>query len=146
MASPALSRAATLVWFAIDILVVIVFVLVGRSSHGEGLEGVFTTAWPFAVGVVVGWIVIRGWRHPLSVRWTGVVVWAATVALGMTLRAVSGGDVPSAFLFVSFITLGVFIVGWRAIVWTLLALLGRAPGATVDTVEGDDADIQPRRR
>ncbi|MEY2850084.1 MAG: hypothetical protein RI885_2751 [Actinomycetota bacterium] len=146
MLPPALSRVLTVVWFAIDAVAVVAFVLVGRSSHGEGVAGVFGTAWPFLAGAVVGWIVVRGWRHPLSVRWTGIVVWVSTVAIGMLLRALSGGDVPSAFLFVSFIALGVFIVGWRAAVWTALALLGRAPGATVDTAEGDDADVQPRSR
>jgi hypothetical protein len=101
----------------LDVVLVIVFVLIGRVSHGEdlGLFGDLTTAWPFLVGLVVGHIVMRGWRHPFRVAPTGLGIWIATVAVGMLLRWASGQGVELSFVIVAAIVLGVFLLGWRGI-------------------------------
>jgi len=113
-------------WLAavIDIVLVIVFALVGRSSHAEAasLTGLWTTAYPFLAGWLVGSLVVRSWRHPLRLWPTGVVVWVLTVAVGMLLRVltgqgnVEGNPLPLSFVIVATVVLGIFLLGWRAIV------------------------------
>lgn len=103
----------------VDAMLVIVFVLVGRSSHAEGLDpaGVCGTAWPFLAGFAAGWLVALGWRHPLAVWPTGIVVWASTLVIGMWLRVASGQGAALAFIIVAALTLAVFLIGWRSAAW-----------------------------
>src|SRR3954465_10043421 len=84
-------------------VLVIVFVLIGRGSHREAIDvaGVATTAWPFIVGLAVAWIVARAWRSPFRPVWTGVLVFAVTLVVGMLLRFASGQGVEVAFVIVA---------------------------------------------
>ena len=77
----------------VDALAIILFVAIGRRNHDEGVAaaGVIDTAAPFLIALVAGWIASRAWREPLSAR-TGVIVWVATVAIGMVLRKVAFDD------------------------------------------------------
>jgi hypothetical protein len=99
----------------VDTAFVVVFVLIGRRSHAEGLDlvGVAQTAWPFLVALAAGWLVARAWRHPLALWPTAVVIWATTVIGGMLLRAVSGQGIELAFVIVTATVLAVFLLGWR---------------------------------
>ena len=101
----------------VDAAFVVVFVLIGRRSHAEGLDlvGVAQTAWPFLVALAAGWLVARAWRHPLVVWPTAVVIWATTVIGGMLLRAVSGQGIEVAFVIVAAAVLAVFLLGWRLV-------------------------------
>lgn len=103
--------------FVIDAVLVLVFVLIGRRSHGEAatVAGVFTTYWPFFIGLVAGWLVTWAWRRPLALVWPGVPVWLMTVALGMLVRTSAGQGVEPAFIAVAFVVLGVFLIGWRIV-------------------------------
>lgn len=100
-----------------DVVLVLVFVLIGRSSHAEGITpaGVLGTAWPFLVGLAAGWALTRTWRRPFALA-PGLTVWAATVAVGLLLRALSGGGVQPGFVVVTAVVLAVFLLGWRAVV------------------------------
>lgn len=94
----------------------LVFVLIGRASHDESpVLGALVTLWPFAAGLVVGWIAVRGWRRPLSLARVGLPVWAVTVVVGMILRGLTGQGVQVSFVIVASIVLAVFLIGWRAI-------------------------------
>lgn len=103
----------------VDLVCVLVFAAIGRASHGEdvGPVGLAGTAWPFAAGGLVGWVLVLAVRavraRPSAVR-AGVLVWLPTVAVGMLLRAVSGAGVQTSFVVVATIVLGVFLLGWRA--------------------------------
>jgi hypothetical protein len=101
----------------VDLVLILVFVLIGRSSHKEAfsLLGTLTTLWPFLVGAVVGYLVTRAWRHPLAIVWTGIGIWLTTVVIGMLLRWVTGQGIAVSFVIVATIVLGVFLIGWRAI-------------------------------
>ncbi len=112
--------ASVIVAAVVDAALVLVFALVGRASHGEGLLGILTTWWPFLGGLAIGWLVLRAWRSPRRIVWTGVGVWLFTVAGGMLLRIASGQGVQLSFIIVATIVLGVFLLGWRAI--ALLAI------------------------
>lgn len=106
-------------WWAylLDLVMVVLFVSIGRRSHAEGLDpvGLLGTFWPFAVGLVVGWLSVRGVRWPVGAVTSGLVVWVSTVVIGMLLRVVSGQGVEISFVIVTVVVLGVFVLGWRAI-------------------------------
>jgi hypothetical protein len=101
----------------LDACCVLVFVVIGRASHtkGEDLAGIASTAWPFLAGLVLGWAAARAWRRPLALAPAGVVIWLATVALGMALRVVSGQGTAVSFIVVALVFLGLFLLGWRAV-------------------------------
>jgi Protein of unknown function (DUF3054) len=100
---------------AVDVICILVFAIVGRSSHQEttDLLGVAHTAWPFLVGCLLGTLIGRTWRHPYLLR-SGVAVWLGTVIGGMTLRWLTGGGVQLSFVLVASFVLAVFLIGWRA--------------------------------
>ena len=100
-----------------DVCCVLVFVVIGRANHhaGESLAGVTSTAWPFLAGLAAGEVATRGWRQPLALVPTGVGVWAGTVIGGQLLRVVSGQGTAVAFIVVSVLFLGLFLLGWRLV-------------------------------
>ena len=121
--------------FALDVVLVIVFAVIGRASHREELTlaGVAQTTWPFLVGLVLGWLLTRAWQHPLAVRRAGIGIWALTVIAGMLLRGVSDQGVSFPFVVVATVVLLVFLVGWRAVV--ALVRRGRSRASARSSVE-----------
>jgi hypothetical protein len=124
-----------------DVVWVLIFVLIGRSSHteGESVAGIARTTWPFLVGLAVGWAAVGAWRRPAAVVPTGVVVWPVCVAVAMVLRAVSGQGVAGAFILVALAFVGLGLLGWRALagIWCQW----RAPsGGAAHGAAGLDAD------
>jgi hypothetical protein len=109
---------ATIGAATIDILLVLLFVLIGRGSHNEGFSplGTLQTLWPFVAGLALGWVVTFAWRHPRHISWPGIPIWLVTIAAGMLLRMASGQGVQLSFVIVASIVLGVFLVGWRVLV------------------------------
>lgn len=111
--------------FVLDALLVVVFCAIGRRSHDEAvLAGLLRTVWPFATGLVVGWLVAVSprWRAAADARFditalwpAGVVIWACTLAGGMLLRVVSGQGTAVSFVLVAGVVLAVFLLGWRAV-------------------------------
>ncbi|MFG1998926.1 DUF3054 domain-containing protein [Spirillospora sp. NPDC048911] len=99
----------------LDVCCLLVFVAIGRASHEEAasLSGFGTTAWPFLVGLALGWGVTRGWREPFAFVPAGIGIWAVTVAGGMALRALSGQGTAVAFVIVATVFTGVTLLGWR---------------------------------
>ena len=107
---------------AIDILVVVLFVVIGRASHhhGETFGGFLSTWWPFAAGLAVGEVLSArlesGWQGWLR---AGAVVTVSTVAVGMVLRVVAGQGTAVAFIVVALVFLGAFMIGGRAAIAAL---------------------------
>lgn len=104
-------------WLAIDVISVVVFCVLGRRSHAEGLSitGVATTAWPFLAGTAIGWLASRGWRQPTAVVPTGVIVWLCTVVVGMLLRKASSAGMAASFIVVASSVTAVLLLGWRVV-------------------------------
>ncbi|WP_375425068.1 DUF3054 domain-containing protein [uncultured Friedmanniella sp.] len=102
---------------AADVICLLVFAIVGRSSHGEttGLTGVLHTAWPFLVGGLVGTVVGRLVNDPFTLR-AGACTWLGALVLGMALRAATGAGVAISFVVVTAVVLAVLLLGWRGIV------------------------------
>ncbi|MFC3997156.1 DUF3054 domain-containing protein [Nocardiopsis sediminis] len=108
----------------LDLLCVLVFIVVGRASHVEGvtLAGVAATAWPFVAALAIGWAVVRAWRAPGRIVPSGLVIWPVTVAVGMALRVVAGEGTQVSFIIVTALFLGATLLGWRAIAALYLRL------------------------
>ncbi|MGZ0711010.1 DUF3054 domain-containing protein (plasmid) [Coraliomargarita sp. W4R53] len=114
--------------FVLDAALVVVFAIIGRASHDEGIfgpggSGLWQTSWPFLVGLVLGWLISRAWLAPASPLRTGLPVWAITVSGGMVMRYASDQGVAIAFVIVATVTLLLLLVGWR----TVAALIARRP-------------------
>ncbi|WP_207344308.1 DUF3054 family protein [Arthrobacter sp. E3] len=110
------STSKTLLYAAaVDIVLVLVFAVSGRSSHTESLTagGIFQTAWPFLASLAIGWLVCRTWTHPLRLWPHGVLLWLITVAGGMALRIASGNTAELPFVIVATLVLGTFLLGHR---------------------------------
>ncbi|PZE67050.1 DUF3054 domain-containing protein [Curtobacterium sp. MCBD17_021] len=110
-------------WLAavVDVVLIVAFAVIGRSSHGEPFAplGLWTTAFPFLAGWAIAYVTSGAWSRPLATWPTGVVVWVLTVFVGLAIRVatgqgvVDGNPLPISFVVVTTIVLGVFLVGWR---------------------------------
>ncbi len=111
----------------LDLAFVVVFVLIGRRSHEEGVLSIGTVnaVWPFVVGAAVGWVASRAWRNPFGWVNPGLIIWCATVVVGMLLRVVSGQGVQLSFVIVASVFTGLFLIGWR-LVAGIMVRRGRA--------------------
>ncbi|MFD4441317.1 DUF3054 domain-containing protein [Nocardia sp. NPDC058519] len=111
--------------FGIDALLVIVFCAIGRRSHDEAvLAGLLKTAWPFGLGLILGWglavLVARSTRFDATALWpSGILIWAGTFVGGMVFRAISGQGVALSFMIVAASVLALFLLGWRAAIRAL---------------------------
>ena len=106
--------------FIIDLLLVLLFVAIGRNTHEDGfsLSGMTSTTWPFAVGLVAGWLVIVLTHRDATTKSSGTIIAIWTVTMGMILRVISGQGTALSFVIVALVFLSLFFVGWR----TLLSL------------------------
>ena len=112
--NPTRRTAAALVT---DLVCVVVFCTIGRRSHAEGLTvaGIAETAWPFLTGTLAGWLAARAWQRPTNLYPTGLIIWVATIAVGMLLRKATSAGTAGSFIVVASITTAVLLLGWRAI-------------------------------
>ncbi len=101
---------------AVDVICILIFAIIGRSSHQEATDllGVVHTAWPFLAGCLLGTVIGRIWRAPVSLG-SGIAVWLGTVVGGMSLRVLTGAGVQLSFIIVASIFLALLLIGWRAL-------------------------------
>jgi hypothetical protein len=99
----------------IDLVIVVLFVGIGRSVHDHGVSvgGLTSTTWPFAAGLVIGWLVLFATRRTGATLRDGVAVCLATVSVGMVLRVLAGQGTAVAFVAVALAFLGAAMLGWR---------------------------------
>ena len=104
------------------------FVVIGRhaNGHGDGLAGIWQTAWPFLAGLVLGLLAARAWRHPAAIVPSGIGAWLGAAALGMVIRVLAGQGTAAAFIAVTLAFLALFLLGWRAVARTVAARLRAA--------------------
>ncbi len=119
-------RAVSLI---LDVACVLAFVTLGRHSHhrGDSLAGIWTTSWPFLVGLAAGLLAVRGWRQPSALAPAGLGAWLGAAGLGMIVRVLAGQGTAVAFIFVTLAFLALFILGWRIVARIVLVQL-KAPG------------------
>jgi Protein of unknown function (DUF3054) len=109
------SRIAALA-LAADVVAVVVFAAIGRSSHGESgdILGLIGTAAPFLIGLGAAWATPIVRSEPT--RWVaGGVALAGTVVVGLMVRAGFTGWPPLIFTVITLVSLAVLMLGWRAL-------------------------------
>ena len=110
-------RLATRIAVLVDLVIVLIFVAIGRSVHDNGVnvDGLASTAWPFVAGLFAGWLWVTKRLRTGVGPVDGLVISLVTVALGMVLRVISGQGTAVAFIAVAIGFLGLFMVGWRVL-------------------------------
>ncbi len=114
--------AAWLPSLVADLVVVLLFALLGRISHEEGnlALGTLGTAAPFALGLMAGWLRAPCAGMPTAQRARSVrfgwwlLAW--TMGGGILLRWLVGDGLAPAFLLVATAVLTVGLVGRRRVV------------------------------
>jgi len=106
---------------AADACCVLVFVAIGRHAHGhgDGVAGIWQTAWPFLAGLGIGLAAVRAWRRPLAVRPAGLGAWLGAAWAGMVIRVLAGQGTAAAFIAVATAFLALFLLGWRVVLIAL---------------------------
>ncbi|QXB42431.1 DUF3054 domain-containing protein [Jonesia denitrificans] len=113
------------VWFALDVVLVVLFAAAGRQSHNEvaTIVGIADTAWPFLLGLLVGWVITRQWQTTTTGLPIVFQVWPAAImlafvtwAFALAIRVLAGDTNSGGFPFVALGFLLLMLVGWR-IVW-----------------------------
>ena len=107
-----------------DLLALLLFVVMGRSSHDEGnpVPGILGTAWPFIVAWLTVAPVMGAFRqHPgagvAAVARVTVISWLTALPVAALLRAIALGRVsPWTFYLVTLIVAGVLLLVWRSVV------------------------------
>ena len=114
-ATPALRKS--IYAFVADAAFGFLFIFIGTRNHDTDTDpaGVFSTAAPFLIALIVGWGALRAWKAPHKVA-NGVGLWLITIVIGMLLRhfAFDKGT-AGAFVVVATIFNAFTLVGWRFI-------------------------------
>lgn len=109
---------------AADVVLVMLFAVLGNRSHASGLTvpDVWSTAWPFLLGLGLSWLLAFSWGNPHRIWPTGVFVVLGTVGLGMVFREVfTDGGVQVSFVAVALGAITLLLLTRRA----LFGLLAR---------------------
>lgn len=112
-ATPALRKS--IYAFVADAAFIFLFIFIGTRNHDTDTDtaGVFSTAAPFLIALLVGWCALQVWKAPHKVA-NGVGLWLITITIGMLLRhfAFDRGT-AGAFVVVATIFNAFTLVGWR---------------------------------
>ncbi len=111
----------------VDLVLVTGFGIVGHWTHGGdmSLVGIAETSWPFLAGLAAAWLLTCAWQQPLSPLRTGVGLWAATILIGMMIRAFLGDGTAGAFIIVAGLLNFATLVGWRVVATAVAGRGGR---------------------
>ena len=106
---------------ALDVTVLVVFVALGKRSHGEqgGLGWYGHVLWPFLVGLAVAALTTRCYRTARSGREGRrrvAAAWLVTVAVALVLRTLfEGKTLITTFVIVATAFIGLGMFGWRSV-------------------------------
>ncbi|MQM00274.1 hypothetical protein Taro_033015 [Colocasia esculenta] len=113
-----------------DVLFLLVFAAVGRFSHGLPVLDVATlrTADPFVAGWFLGAYFLGGYGDDgkgFNGTSAGVLAaaksWAVGIPIGLGIRSLASGHIPpTTFMLITMGTTGFLLIGWRALLYTLL--------------------------
>ena len=102
--------------FLFDVVCVTAFVFIGPRNHDTdtGAGGVFSVAAPFLMSLFA--VHVAGLAARAKTITAGIIIWVATVGLGMVLRHwVFDKGTATAFVIVATVFLGGSMVGWRVV-------------------------------
>ncbi|MCS3491847.1 hypothetical protein M2368_000819 [Arthrobacter sp. JUb119] len=114
-------------WMAVDIVLIVLFALLGRREHEHGLSigGILMTALPFLVAYVVVTLLSKPWTTINKLFPVGVLVWVVTVAAGLALRVAMDSTAALPFIIVATLVLGAFLMGRRLVTSMVAKRLGK---------------------
>ncbi len=113
-----MNRRQVLTAAGVDVLALLVFVVMGRSSHDESqsVTQILTVFAPFAIALAAGWLVVGAWKNPLAPFPTGIQLWLITAGGGLLLRRfVFQRSTAFGFVIVGSAFLLATLLGWRLI-------------------------------
>ncbi|RBM03803.1 DUF3054 domain-containing protein [Glutamicibacter soli] len=104
-------------WVTIDLVLIVIFALLGRREHEHGLSlgGILWTALPFLIGYAIVTLASRPWKTINNLWPSGILIWIGTVALGIALRLAFNDTAAVAFIIVATLVLGLFLLGRRLV-------------------------------
>jgi hypothetical protein len=108
----------------LDVLAVLIFVGVGRAVHDEPVTtpGIWTTSWPFLIGVAGGYLGLVLTRWPAASLRGGAMVAGKTIVLGLVIRyGIQHEGTPLSFVIITVLVLAGLMFGWRLAAARLLA-------------------------
>lgn len=117
-AAAAPAAAGPLLSILLDLLAALIFVGVGRVAHGESLTpaGVWSTSWPFLIGVAGGYLGLVLTHWPAASVRGGAMVAGKTIVLGLVVRyGIERDGTPLPFIIVTVVVLAGLMIGWRLI-------------------------------
>ncbi|MEG2424078.1 DUF3054 domain-containing protein [Glutamicibacter sp.] len=114
-------------WMAVDVVLIVLFALLGRREHEHGLSigGILMTALPFLVAYVVVTLLSKPWTTINKLFPVGVLVWVVTVAAGLALRVGMDSTAALPFIIVATLVLGAFLMGRRLVTSMVAKRLGK---------------------
>lgn len=98
---------------ALDLVAIALFALLARAAHQSedmpfNFQGWLSTVWPFALGVVLGWLITR--------KDKGVIIWLVTVVTGLIIWGIRNQAIPHwSFVIVATVMSALLMLGWRGI-------------------------------
>lgn len=100
-----------------DVIAIAIFAVLARFAHPPvTFGGIFDAFWPWAIGAVLGWGILR-WVFKTTNIWAqGATVWASAIIFGMILWALVNSSLPHySFLIVAITMSALLLFGRRAI-------------------------------
>lgn len=104
---------------ALDLVAIAAFALFARMAHQSddmpfNFAGWASTVWPFALGVVLGWVIVLAGSRKDGNR--GVLVWLVTVVTGLVIWGIRNQALPHwSFVIVASVMSALLMLGWRGL-------------------------------
>ena len=102
--------------FAVDVVAIVLFAVLGRRNHDEGstITGVLVVAWPFLAGWTIAWFATRLDRRP-NAPVAALRALVVAIPIALLLRVATDRGIAPAFIVVAVVFLGLVLVGRRAL-------------------------------
>lgn len=106
-----------------DIVAIALFALFARVAHQSeemplSFTGWLSTLWPFALGVLLAWVLVVAFKlNGAALFPGGVIIWVVTVITGLAIWAVRNGEMPHwSFILVASVSSALLMFAWRLVV------------------------------
>lgn len=104
-------------YFLLDVIAIFLFAVFARMAHKAEpftFINILDTWWPFLIGVILGWVLLRFITSPPASFAAGSIVWVCSVVCGLGIWAGNNGRVPHiSFIIVATVMSGLLLLGWR---------------------------------
>lgn len=99
-----------------DILALVAFAIFARAAHPPfTFMGMLDAFWPWAVGALIGWIIVTFVR-PKNDYGEGAIVWPSSIVLGICFWFLANGRMPHySMIIVTIIVSFLLMFGWRVV-------------------------------